>query len=39
MLYKVFPQHFHYLPGTVHSYYNIIDYIPYVVLDIPKTIL
>ena len=28
-----------YPPGTIHSYYNIIDYIPYVVLYIPMTVL
>ena len=34
MLYKVFPhQYFPYPPGTTHSYCNISDYIPCVVLS------
>ena len=39
ILYKVFPCYFQYPPGTIHSYYNIIDYICYVAFYIPITIL
>ena len=33
------PQYFQYSTGTIHSDYNIINYIPYAVLYIPVTIL
>ena len=36
---KCSPQYFQYPPGTIHSYYNIIDYIPYAVFYIPMTVL
>ena len=36
---KVEPWYFRYLIGTIHSYYNIVDYTPYAVLSIPVTTL
>ena len=38
-LYKVSPQYFQYTEGTINSYNNTVDYIPYAVLYIPMTIL
>ena len=38
VLYKAVPQYFKYLPEAIRSYY-IIDYISYVALYIPVTIL
>ena len=32
---KCLPQYFQYLPGTIHSYYNITDYIPYLCFTFP----
>ena len=37
ILYKLFPLYFQYLPINIHSYYNIIDYIPCAVLYILMT--
>lgn len=33
------PRCFKYPPGSIRSYLDIIDYIPYIVLDIPISIL
>ena len=39
ILHKVFARYFQGPPGTTHSYYNTIDYIPCAVLSTPVTVL
>lgn len=39
ILYKVAPWYFQHQPITMHSYYNITDYIPHAIFYIPITIL